>query len=280
MTRTELLIIDPQNDFCDRRGSLYVGDPNTPNTGAEKDGAILADFIKRNIYVIFDIHCTQDSHRTMDVAHPIFWKNKFGQNPPPFTLISDDDVKKSIWGPFNSNIKCPPYGTLLDRMVHYTETLKKNGKYVLCIWPPHCRIGTWGHNIYLPVMEAFDEWEAKRFGIVDYVTKGSNLFTEHYSALEADVPDPEDPTTLLNINLIQTLERADVLLVSGQAKSHCVAYTLRGLVKNFGKDSVKKIILLIDTMSSVPGFEKLGDDFIDEMVSIGVQIREAATFNL
>lgn len=266
--KTELLIIDPQNDFCDPKGAL-------PVAGADADGVRLADFIKRNLYAIDDIHVTLDSHRLLDVAHPMFWIDKQGKNPNPFTLISNDDIKNGVWKPFNPNLKCPPYGTLTDRMLHYTKKLGDNAKYVLCIWPPHCRIGTWGHNVFPVIMNAFDEWETKRFGIIDYVTKGTNMFTEHYSAVLADVPDPEDPTTLLNSNLISTLESCDLLIISGQALSHCVRHTVFDIASSFGVDSIKKMLLLEDTSSSVPGFESLGDEFVNEMVKRGMQIGRA-----
>jgi hypothetical protein len=44
------------------------------------------------------------------------------------------------------------------------------------------------------------------------VTKGSNMFTEHY-AVFADVPDPKDPSTQLNTPFI---EEADVIIFSGE----------------------------------------------------------------
>jgi DNA-binding transcriptional ArsR family regulator len=44
--------------------------------------------------------------------------------------------------------------------------------------------------------------EKENFKMVDFVTKGSNYWTEHYSAVQADVPDSQDPTTMLNTELI------------------------------------------------------------------------------
>jgi nicotinamidase-related amidase len=114
--------------------------------------------------------------------------------------------------------------------------------------------------------------------MVDYVTKGSNFWTEHYSAVQADVPDPQDPGTLLNTDLIQTLENADLIALSGQALSHCVANTIRDIANNFGEDNIKKMILLIDTTSNVPGFEKMGQDFLVEMKGRGMQVEKSTDF--
>ncbi len=94
-----------------------------------------------------------------------------------------------------------------------------------------------------------------------------------------DVPDPEDPTTHLNTQLIETLEKADVIVFSGEASSHCVANTIRDIVKNFGEDTVKKCVLLEDAMSPVPGFEQFADEFFQEMKDKGMQITKTTNFS-
>ena len=81
----ELLIIDPQVDFCDpQKGTLYVA-------GAERDVARLARMIHRIAPKLADIHVTLDSHHLVDIAHPIFWRDGHGQPPAPFTLVSADE---------------------------------------------------------------------------------------------------------------------------------------------------------------------------------------------
>ena len=68
-TKVELLIIDPQVDFCDPKvGALYV-------PGAEHDMNRLAAMIRRLNNKIDDIHVTLDSHHLIHIAHPIFWKD-------------------------------------------------------------------------------------------------------------------------------------------------------------------------------------------------------------
>jgi nicotinamidase-related amidase len=105
------------------------------------------------------------------------------------------------------------------------------------------------------------------------VTKGSNPWTEHYSAVQADVPDPADVTTQLNTGLIKTLEEADIILVAGEAGSHCLANTVRDIANNFGDASyVGKLVLLEDATSPVPTFDKFQDDFVAEMTAKGMQL--------
>ena len=262
--KIELLIIDPQNDFCDPKGNLFV-------TGADKDSVRLAKMMNRLKNEIFDIHVTLDSHHYVDIAHPIFWEDSKGNHPAPFTLISADDVKNSKW-----RAKNPSYQ---KRAIKYVETLSLNKRYLLCIWPPHCLIGSWGHNVVDPIYKELLEWE-KDFAMVNFVTKGSNIWTEHYSAIQADVPDDEDPGTGMNTRLIDTLVEADIIGLTGQALSHCVANTVRDIANfgTFGEENIKKMVLLIDTTSSVPGFEKMGEDFVNELSGRGMKIQKSTEF--
>lgn len=260
-----LLTIDPQNDFCAPTpgGSLFV-------PGANEDMKRLAAMIDRVGSNLNDIHVTLDSHRVVDIAHPVFWIDSDGKHPDPFTIISLEDVKQGIW-----QTSIPGFTA---RALDYVTQLDVNGRYPLCIWPEHCIIGSWGHAIYPAVSDALINWERKRFAIVDYVTKGSNVLTEHYSAIQADVPDSSDPTTMLNTQLIDILERADQVAITGEALSHCVANTVRDIITNFGVDNIRKLVLLEDTTSNVPGFESLGDDFVKEAVSKGMQVTTSVEF--
>jgi nicotinamidase-related amidase len=108
--------------------------------------------------------------------------------------------------------------------------------------------------------------------MANFVTKGSNPWTEHFSAVQAEVPDPEDPSTQVNVGFIKTLEEPDFILLAGEALSHCLANTGRDIVKNFSDPKyVQKLILLTDASSNVPGFEKYGSDFVSELVALGMQ---------
>lgn len=264
--KTHILIIDPQNDFHDQPGAALA----VP--GAIEDARRLGQAVQRNIKGIDDIHITLDTHQLVDVAHPVMWVDSAGRHPQPFTIISKDDVVQGKWRAFN-----PVYQ---QRLRDYVERLDANNRYPLCIWPPHCLVGSWGYSLVEPVWEAVKNWEQQRIRRVDYVTKGHNPWTEHYSAVQADVPDASDPTTQLNTSLIQTLEEADVVYLSGQALSHCVANSVRDIADNFGTDSVNKLVLIEDTSSPVPGFENLADDFLREMTSRGMQTVKAAQLSV
>lgn len=223
----------------------------------------LAAFISRNKKRFADIHCTLDSHQTIHIAHPIFWVNSKGQHPDPYTTITHEDTTSGTWRSFN-----PAWQNYVE---FYTGELKKHGRYQLMVWPPHCRIGTWGHSLVPAVANALIEWEESPFNKVDFVAKGSNILTEHYSAVQADVPDDNDTTTKLNTDLIKTLREADEILITGEALSHCVANSIRDIANNFGDENIKKFVLLTDTSSNVGTCEKMGDNFVKEMIGRGMR---------
>ncbi len=256
MEKLHLVIIDPQRDFCDPMGALAV-------PGADEDMRRLASLIYRIGPRIHDIHCTLDTHHYFDIAHPGFWMDPNGSHPAPCTVITGNDVEKGVWRATNPVFQ--DYGR------KYVAQLEANDRYPLCIWPPHCLIGTDGHTVAPDLMKALLKWEREQAGMVDFVTKGSNFKTEHYSAVQADVPDPDDPTTLLNMRLIQALEQADMIFLAGEASSHCLKFTVEDVADTFDEKHVRKMTLLTDCCSPVAGFEKEAEVFIQEMEQRGMQ---------
>jgi len=262
--RIELLVIDPQVDFCDpARGALYV-------PGAEHDMARLAAMVRRLKGKLDDVHVTLDSHHFIHIAHPIFWKDSRGAHPPVFTRIGRAEVEQGVW--------TPTVPGMYRRALDYVRRLEQNGRYELTVWPPHCLIGSPGHAVSPQLFAALTEWET-RFAFVDYVTKGSNILTEHYSAVQADVPDPADASTQINTRLVQTLEQADLVVIAGEARTHCLANTVRDIANSFGDDSfVSKLVLLTDASSDIPGFEPHAQAFLSEMAGRGMQLSTTTEF--
>jgi nicotinamidase/pyrazinamidase len=256
------LLIDTQNDFANPTGSLFV-------PGADKDSERLAAMLKRLMSDINEIHVTLDTHHWVDIAHPIFWVDNQGNHPAPFTIITEDEVLNGKWKTTQPEAQA--------RATEYVKALKANGSYDLTVWPPHCLIGKVGHNVVTPIADALTEWE-NTFATVDYAIKGDNMWTEHYSAIKAEVPDPDDPSTLLNMRLIDNLEKADLIAFSGQALSHCVANTIRDIADNFDEKNISKLVLIEDTTSPVAGYEELGQQFVAEMTARGMQTAKSTAF--
>ena len=96
------------------------------------------------------------------------------------------------------------------------------------------------------IKAALDVWAKNQRREVVYVRKGMNMLTESYSALRADVPFKGDISTELNENLLDRIIRAPQVLVCGQAKSHCVNYTVTDILKRMSASDRPKIVLLQD----------------------------------
>lgn len=263
MQKIHLVIIDPQNDFCDPNGSLFV-------PGADEDMKRLAGFVTRLKGKISDIHVTLDSHRKVDISHPMWWKDSAGKHPSPFTLVSSADVESGKWTTTQPG--------MYKRSLAYLRSLESNKRYPHAIWPYHCLIGDTGHCIYPELAAAIHDWE-DRFAQADFITKGSNPWTEHFSGVKAEVPDPEDPSTQVNTGLIKTLEDADIIVMAGEALSHCLANTVRDIASEFSDPKyISKIHLLVDASGNVPSFEKYGEDFVRELSAKGMKITNTKDF--
>lgn len=272
----QLLLIDPQNDFCDVPESWQGLDPVSqqrtppalPVTGAHADMQRVATLISAGHAGLSDVVVTLDSHHRVDVAHPAFWRQANADAVAPFTVITADQVRS---GAYQTRDPAAQGRTLL-----YLDTLEAQARYSLMVWPVHCEIGTWGHNVHAAVRQAYNLWEEAQQRTVNFVYKGSNPWTEHYSALQAEVPDSSDPHTQLNRTLIEALDRADLLLIAGEASSHCVKATTEHLVNNLPSGQLKKIVLLTDCMSAVSGFEAQGAGFVADMQVRGLRLATAA----
>ncbi len=269
-----VICIDDQEDFVNPNGALYV-------PGANENVKRAAKMIERLTPLITDIHLTMDSHHKWDISHPRMWCDEKGVSPPPITgVVLDGD--QPMFLNYKTGAKTPARARILGmqpKLVAYLKALAASGRYPHTIWPEHCLIGDPGHNIAPVLSAAVHEWEEKRNGMSDVVTKGSNPFTEHFSAVKAEVPDNDDPSTQINHRLIKALGEADMLVWVGEALSHCLANTFRDVVANFPDPSyIKKMWLCTDGTSNVEHFEKYGEDFIKEMKALGMNLTTTTDF--
>lgn len=290
----QMLIVDPQNDFCvaddgyGHKGTLVV-------PGALEDMQRVATMIKRIGPKLNDIHVTMDSHQTIGIERPRWWVRVSDRSHvAPFTCLGiHPDGKRIVKIDFPGGVPTltdEEYTTYIPSLLHkggptgkgsfgYLQALAAKGRYPHVVWTEHCRVGSWGWNIVEELDGALRNWEWDEFGRVNYVTKGNNPWTEHFSGVEAEVPDSSDPSTQINTNLVTTLATADIIVVTGEALSHCVASTVRGIVDAFtDKRYVEKLVLLTDASSNVGGFEFLGEAFIKDMKALGMKTSTTKEF--
>lgn len=252
MNNIALLIIDPQNDFCDLPNAAL------PVTGANNDMLRLAQWITQHGNTLSSITVTLDSHHVYDIAHPSFWVNPEGNHPSPYTPVSLAEVEQGLWKPVDS--------TQQTAVIQYLRSTP------LFIWPEHCLVGTWGHNIHQELNGVLQQWERTQRKACHMLFKGLNPYTEHFSAFEADMPLQHDPETCFSTQRIPQLITADTIVIAGEALSHCVASSVRSLISHLGPDIATKMIVLRDCTSAVPGFEPKGDEFIEEITGLGARL--------
>lgn len=266
--RIHLVIVDPQNDFCD----LPVDDcpviggvrqaPALPVAGAHADLLRVAALIRAGDSGLSDISLTLDAHQRVDIAHPTFWRQSDSSAVGAFTQIRAADVRAGRF--------LPRRAEALPRVLAYLDALEAAGRYVHMVWPVHCEIGTWGHSVHAAVRAAYNEWEEANAAVVHKVFKGSNPWTEHFSAIQAEVPDAGDADTQLNADFLARLATADRVLFAGEAGSHCVRATVEHVVEHWPAGELGRLVLLTDCMSAVGGFEAQYAEFLEDMRQRGL----------
>ena len=264
MNYNHLIVIDPQYDFCNPDGSLYV-----PN--AEEDMKRLSKFIKKFGH-IDEISVTMDTHQYYQIFHKLFWLDKNGNELSDFTEISLDDITAKKYKTRN-----PEH---MQWAEYYINKLEQDGKYNLTIWPYHCIAGTRGASICEDINEAVKSFAVSKVEKVSYYFKGINPYTEHYSAMKPEVDysantnystmtDMYD-TGSRNSNLLASMAHADNIYIGGEALSHCVANTINDII-DFDVIDLSKLIVLTDTSSSVKGAESLSKTLMDRLDVLGIR---------
>ncbi|MBC7919335.1 MAG: cysteine hydrolase [Rhodoferax sp.] len=257
----DLLIIDPQNDFLDIPGAAL------PVTGANADMDRLAHWLGQHLDEVDSITVTLDSHASVGIERTSFWQTDDGSPVGPFTVITAADLQA---GRFK-----PRHGGREAEVLTYLQALETNAKRQLVVWPVHCVVGTWGHNIHSALSDAFAQWEAQTGKICEKVLKGQNPMTEQYSAFKAEVPRADDPSTALRLELMDRLNTGvNTLLVAGEASSHCVAASVEDMLANLSPERLQQMVLLTDCMSPVGGFGESADAMVKRAQGQGVAARE------
>ena len=253
-----LMPIDCQNTFCLPEFELFVGGQS--GTGAIDDNVRLTEFIYRNLGVLTKITPTMDTHLLMQIFHSIFWVNEAGENPEPnATVITLDDVKAGTWKvnpAIAHSIARGNYTALQAHAMHYVEKLTDDGKYPLMIWGYHAMLGGIGHALTSIIEEACFFHAVVRHSQTGFETKGGDPLTENYSVLRPEVltTTGDKVRTQKNAMFIRTLLESDAVIIAGQAKSHCVAWTIADLLDEINAQDptlAKKVYLLEDCTSPV-----------------------------
>ncbi len=255
--RVCLMCIDVQNTFCLPDSELFVA--GRAGRGAIDDNVRLCRFIYKNLGLITRIAPTMDTHTAMQIFHPVFWVDAQGRHPAPYTIIGLEDLEKGRWvvNPAVANsLSGGDYEFLSKHALHYVNRLAGAGKYPLMIWPYHSMLGGIGHALVSIVEEAILFHCIARKSQTAFEVKGRHPLTENYSVLRPEVLDTAGGKAIAseNAQFVEMLLSYDAIVIAGQAKSHCVAWTIDDLLTQIlprDPTLVKKVYLLEDCTSPV-----------------------------
>jgi nicotinamidase-related amidase len=251
--RVCLLLVDCQNTFCTPGFELFV-------PGAPDDSRRLCEFVYRNLGGITQIVPTLDTHHALQVFHAAWLVDEEGRHPPPYTTVSVQDVESGVWRASDPGEQ--------ESLVEYVRALEAGGRYRLEIWPYHAMLGGVGHALVSAVEEAVFFHAIAREMSPAFQVKGNDPRTEAYSALGPEVGGPR------NDELVELLRSFEAVVLAGQAKSHCVAWTVEDLLDDL---PAGRLYLLEDCMSPVvvPGavdFTAEADEAVARFAERGVNV--------
>lgn len=202
-----LLIIDPQNDFTDKRGSLYVKD-------AELAIQKICKFIRTNGDTIDRILISQDTHQKYNIGFPRFWKIK---DLKPFDKINVSDILSE---------KVVPNYIDPNRKDGFLSQFRNYRDKELTVWPYHCIEGTWGWCFPDELNDALGEWSLSNHRRYYVYRKGYIPEIESYSIFPSVACIGDDrtqrPSEIFNYHNIY---------VAGFCKDICVAETIYDMRK-------------------------------------------------
>ncbi len=252
-----LFLIDCQNTFCLPGFEMFVA--GRTGRGAVEDNIRIIRFIYKNLQNITRIIASMDTHIAVQIFHPIFLVDEDGNHPGPFTPITHDDLKNGKWK-INPEIlhelDLDKVGDPDEYLKHYAKKLTEAEKYDYMIWPYHSMLGGIGHALAPSLEEALFFHNIARSSQTEFEIKGSNPLTENYSVLSPEITENEKGESIAskNAGLIEKVLTYDKLIIAGQAKSHCVAWTINDLlseIKERDESLVNKVYLLNDCSSPV-----------------------------
>ncbi len=255
--RIALVLIDVQNTFCLPGFELFVA--GRSGRGAVEDNVRLCRFIYQNLHRITKIFATLDTHYPLQIFHAPFLVDEQGNHPPAFTMVAPEDVEAGRWqvNPAVAQALGLSPEDAQAYLRHYVQTLAEKGKYQLTIWPFHAMLGGIGHALVPAVEEAIFFHSIARYAQPEFIIKGDHPLTEHYSALRPEVTHDHHGRLLVGLNerLVNAVQEYDAVIITGQAKSHCVGWTvgdLASVLEERGQAALlSRIYLLEDTTSPV-----------------------------
>jgi nicotinamidase-related amidase len=249
---------------------------------------------------------TADDHPETARFYPHFWQARPGNPydlPPgthPYAFMDGPDKPYPIIIPENCyHPKHNPKGCwqgIAKGKKFVDETwgcVNKVGALVL--WEIHCSRYTFGHLLD-PVVRGNIMHHNFMRGLIEaepiWFSKGLTWRTEFFGVNAPEYEIPDDPHAQPKYVVLQLLEGFpeenippfDLVIKSGQARSHCTLKTMQQSVDHMEKtgrtECIENMIYLKDTSSDIKGFEKQTEEALKELEEKGIKMETTESFNL
>lgn len=229
--------IDIQQDFMDN-GALGV-------PGAKQDVLRVTKFIYNNMDKISNIAVSLDTHLPHQIFHPCWWIDENGNHPAPYTIITLVDLDAGRW-----RAVINPQASR-----EYVKHLEQDAKKALCIWTYHCLQGTSGAALENQFANMVYFHSVAKKAVMQRLVKGQDPLSEMYGIIKPEY----DTKGYINLDFLNKLESYDRILIAGEAKSHCVLESIHQILEYYETrpEITKKVYILEDCMSSIPGYEDM-----------------------
>jgi len=250
--------IDYQIDFVFEDGSLKV-------ERAIDDLRRFIDYLYGNAEEISGLLFSLDQHIPWQIFYSLWWRDRNGKHPEPFTVITRESVGKGEWLPRLEK----------EWSRNYPAELEKTGQSPLIVWPEHCMAGTEGANLIPELAEAIIWLSAARTIQPIYMFKGTVPKSEHYGPFCCCVPVDDHPQGGLQTQFMDIIASYDVIDLAGEAEDFCVREGMRQLLNYYGDrpEAIEKMRFLRDCTSPVfPDKRDEADNILDDFAGQGVQI--------
>ncbi len=277
-------VIDLQRTFCLKNGEL------TLEPASVEDSKRICEFTYRNTRIISNLMATLDTHFMFQIFHPPFWLDGNGSYVAPLTVIETKDI---LSGKYRVNPEMAYailgnmqyLGWLQEYVIEYTRKLAEQGKPPLVVWPVHGLFGSPGHSLVPAFQTACQMHELARYARTNYRLKGDKPLSEHYSpfgteVVEVTVHNNQMTVGELSDRVVDDLLKNIILILAGEASSHCVGsgiYDVLKRIKAQDPNLAKKVYILKDCTSPVPGFEAQADKAFDEFENAGMHLVDSTT---
>lgn len=248
--RIAVILVDYQYDFVYPKGGQFPAGSLAVD-GAQADVNRFLQWFYAHADRITSIYASLDTHLPHHIFFSDWWVNGAGKHPDSYTVITAQDVADGKWKPTREPEWSERYVRLLEETHH--RALIEGQKRELIIWPYHTLEGTLGHMLVPPISEAIAWHSAARDAQPTFVAKGRTMRTEYYGLFGAEIPDPEDPQSDMNVTLLDAVMQHDLVYIAGEAASHCVMESEKQIIVRFGsqKKLMQRLNFLTDCTSPI-----------------------------